>query len=90
MQDHIVIGGELQLRNTIDGDLALHSVIDGDAGIFMPIFPEAYAGPTTVTPGPEAQTLNTSGLMLPDNITIEPIPNNYGLITWDGSTLTVS
>lgn len=80
MQDHIVIGGEIQLRNTIDGQ----------AGLFMPLYPEAYSGPTTVTPGPEAQTLNTGGLMVPENITIEPIPNNYGLITWDGSTLTVS
>ena len=56
----------------------------------LPIFPEAYTGPTTVTPGPEAQTLNTAELMVAENIIIEPIPNNYGLITWDGHTITVS
>lgn len=51
---------------------------------------EPYTGPYSVTPSPEAQTLNTNGLRMTDNITIEPIPSNYGLITWNGSTLTVS
>lgn len=90
MQDRIVIGGEISLHNTIDGELSLHSVLDGQAGLFMPLYPEAYTGATTVVPGPEAQTLHTAGLMVSDDIVVEPIPSNYGLITWNGSTLTVS
>ena len=49
-----------------------------------------YEGPTEVTPSAETQTLETNGLRMTDNITINPIPNNYGLITWNGSTITVS
>ena len=51
---------------------------------------DPYEGNYTVTPSAETQTLDTRNLRMTDNITINPIPNNYGLITWNGSTLTVS
>ena len=56
----------------------------------IPIYPNTYTGETEVTPTNSTQTLRTSGFMLQSDITINPIPSNYGLITWDGSTLTVS
>lgn len=59
-----------------------------DQGI--PIYPDPYEGPYRVTPGEEAQTLETAERTVMENIIIEPIPSNYGLITWNGSTLTVS
>lgn len=49
-----------------------------------------YDGPYEVTPSNEMQTLNTDDLLMTQNVTINPIPSNYGLITWNGSTLTVS
>lgn len=49
-----------------------------------------YTGEYEVAPSDEAQTLQTNGLRMIDNLTISPIPSNYGLITWDGITLTVS
>lgn len=49
-----------------------------------------YTGEYEVTPSAEAQTLQTNGLRMLGNVTINPIPSNYGLITWDGITLTVS
>lgn len=49
-----------------------------------------YTGPTSVTPSAQAQTLHTKGTALLSDITIGAIPQNYGLVTWDGSTLTVS
>ena len=49
-----------------------------------------YDGETTVTPSGEVQVLPTAGLRLVGNVTVTPIPNNYGLITWDGSILTIS
>lgn len=51
---------------------------------------EEFDGPYEVTPTSESQTLHASGLFMREDITINPIPNNYGLITWNGSTLTVS
>lgn len=49
-----------------------------------------YQGPVTVTPSDTTQTLLTANRILTQNITIDPIPNNYGLIGWNGSVLTVS
>ena len=51
---------------------------------------DPYTGNYTVTPSTETQTLFTNNLRMTDNITIEAIPQNYGLITWNGATLTVS
>lgn len=51
---------------------------------------EPYDGETTVTPSAEVQTLRTGGTVLLTDIIVNPIPSNYGLITWNGATLTVS
>ena len=51
---------------------------------------EPYEGSYTVTPATETQTLLTNGKLLARDVTINPIPSNYGFITWNGSTLTVS
>ena len=51
---------------------------------------EIYDGPYEFTPSSETQTIYTKDKTLLENITINPIPNNYGLITWNGSILTVS
>lgn len=51
---------------------------------------DPYTGEVEVTPSAETQMLPTTGKRLLQNITIKPIPSNYGLITWNGSVLTVS
>ena len=51
---------------------------------------EPYEGEYTVTPSAEEQVLQTENLRMTGNITINPVPQNYGLITWSGSILTVS
>lgn len=51
---------------------------------------EEYSGETVVTPSAEAQVLQTGNRVVLENITINPIPSNYGLITWNGAVLTVS
>ena len=51
---------------------------------------EKYTGSYEVTPTNEEQTLPTKNKTLERNIVVNPVPNNYGLITWNGSTLTVS
>lgn len=50
----------------------------------------AYEGETEITPSETEQILQTKNFRMTANITINPIPPNYGLITWDGSTITVS
>lgn len=49
-----------------------------------------YSGEYEFTPSAETQTLPTAMRELTQDIVINPIPSNYGLITWNGSTLTVS
>ena len=51
---------------------------------------DPYTGEYTVTPSTETQVIHTNNLRMTDDITVNPIPSNYGLITWDGSTITVS
>jgi hypothetical protein len=51
---------------------------------------EPYEGTYDVTPTQSEQILYTDGLRMTDNVRIAPIPSNYGLITWNGSILTVS
>jgi hypothetical protein len=54
------------------------------------ITPERYSGEYEVTPSQSEQILTTDGLLMEGNVVVKPIPNNYGLITWNGSVLTVS
>lgn len=51
---------------------------------------DPYTGDYVVTPSEETQVLETNDLRMTGNVTINPIPNNYGLITWNGSIITVS
>ena len=92
-QDEVVIGGEISLISEIDGDCELTVPVDGQGDVVY-VVEEAtrphYAGPYTVTPSASEQHLATAGLVMDYDVTVAPIPNNYGLITWNGSTLTVS
>lgn len=49
-----------------------------------------YNGPYTFTPTQSEQTAEIRGMIAKQDIVIEPIPQNYGLITWNGSVLSVS
>ncbi len=50
-----------------------------------------YAGPYVVDPlRQEPVVLETAGLAMATNVVLNPIPKNYGLITWDGMVMTVS
>ena len=49
-----------------------------------------YTGRYTFTPSEETQTVSIQGKTASRDIIINPIPNNYGLITWNGAILTVS
>lgn len=49
-----------------------------------------YVGPYEFTPTRETQTIEIAGKTAEQNITINPIPQNYGLITQIGNRLMVS
>ena len=49
-----------------------------------------YTGPYAFTPSATTQIVPTSGLRMIDNVTINPVPSDYGHISWNGSVITVS
>lgn len=51
---------------------------------------DTYDGPYEFTPTQQEQIAPTAHKALLENIIINPIPSNYGLITYNGSVLTVS
>lgn len=49
-----------------------------------------YTGETEFTPTQQAQIVFTSGKVVLDNITINPIPSNYGLVTYHANIITIT
>lgn len=88
--DDLRLSGSLTPIAGLSGRLSGASSLSGKIGIPERITPAQYTGPTTVTPTQEQQVLHTQDFFLIENIVIEPIPNNYGLIEWNGAVLTVS
>lgn len=77
----------------LDGDLSLIIPVDGESGIVTKVIGQdlpTYTGATIVTPSTSEQVLATADKVVTRNIVVNPIPSNYGLITWNGSILTVS
>ena len=77
----------------LDGELSLNIPMDGEVGTVTKVVEHdlpTYTGETVVPPSTSEQVLNTADKVVTRNIVINPIPSNYGLITWNGSTLTVS
>lgn len=90
MFDTVVLDGELDLLIPQDGDCDLLVEQDGEVDVVTGISDRpAYTGPVQVTPTAEAQILPTASRTVLSDIIINPIPSNYGLITWNGATLTV-
>lgn len=90
MQVYGELTGTLTAPKGIQGTLAAAQSISGTLTVPQYVLPPSYTGPYEVTPSDTEQVLATDTFYMNGNITINPIPNNYGLITWDGSTITVS
>lgn len=91
-QDTVVLGGDWSSDLVIDGSCSLDVVRDGSANVITAIkggYP-VYAGPFEIAPAAEEQVIQMAGCVVPEDIKVGAIPSNYGLITWDGATLTVS
>lgn len=85
-----VLKGRILEQAAIKGTLTDTVQMAGGLKVPKVIYPPTYQGEVNITPSSETQILNTNEKYLTSNITINPIPNNYGLITWNGSVLTVS
>lgn len=84
------ITGSLSGIADLDGSLSGESTLNGTIQIYDGEAPPDYTGEYEVTPTQETQILETKRKRMVRNVTVNPIPEYYGLITWDGSVLTVS
>lgn len=84
------------LEATLSGESQISGVLQGVGSLVGAITVgkcsdiEVYTGSYEVTPTQSTQTLQTQDKLMNDNVQVLPIPSNYGLITWNGSVLTVS
>lgn len=92
MERVIVIDGEVELLLDADAQCDLLCPELGEFGVITALrdgYP-AYTGETEITPSESIQILQTGMKSVLTDITIQPIPSNYGLITYNGTTITVS
>ena len=94
-----VLGGDILAGTIIEATEALSGALDSTcydvAGevVFNAARGNASAKlePVTVTASSETQTIvPEQGVDGFNSITVNPVPSNYGLITYNGSTITVS
>jgi len=63
---------------------SVSTVTDGGTQITITSDTDPYTGSYVVTPSENQQVLNTANLRMASNVTINPIPSNYGRVIYDG------
>ena len=84
------LSGTITPRGTVRGSVRPIGSLSGTISRATSANYDHYVGPYEVTPTETAQLLCTAGLLMDDDVTVAPIPSNYGLISWDGTSLKVS
>ena len=94
-----LIRGESPLEVNIDddnqvfvlsGSVSISDTQKGVSGVAYEVSTaDVYTGSYSFTPSGEEQTIPISGLLATENIVIAAIPNNYGLVSWNGAYLTI-
>lgn len=82
--------GALSAVGRLDATLSGVQSLTATLSLPQAVAVDEYSGPYEFTPGNAPQVVDIANKKATADITIGPIPDNYGLITWDGSTLTVS
>lgn len=83
--------GVLRPAGVLQGRLQSGNAVHGMSGVIWHTDTTPYYdGSYEVDPTNEPQVFHTHGLKMRSDFVVGPIPQNYGLITWNGSVLTVS
>lgn len=90
LQEESRLCGQLQETVTLQG--TLQSTADLSADLTVPPIRGGipYGGNYEITPTEEIQVLETRGKILSRNITIQPIPTDYGKVTWTSGHLLIT
>ena len=84
------LSGEISGGLALSGELSTGLVLDGTLTRAAQTLTPVYSGDYSFTPTSQTQTIEIENKMATADIVINPIPSNYGLITWNGTSLTVS
>ena len=76
-------GGTVQIGG---GERLAEITVHGSGGTPVP----KYTGPYEFTPTDEAQTVTITGKQATQDITINPIPSNYGRVSYNGRIITIT
>lgn len=79
----------LSAPQDMSGDLSPAQNMEGELHIAPTPGIEYYEGEYEFTPAETIQTVPIIGKTATRNITVNPIPLNYGRLSWDGGRLTV-
>ena len=82
--------GVISAKNDLRGSISNDQEISGAVATAYTVGAAAFDGDYEITPTRETQIIKTAQTVLKRNIIVNPIPSNYGKITWDGGVLTVS
>ena len=84
-------GGDVVVVRSTAASVTVHSSsdeIDVSSAVVAGGIP--YTGSYEITPSVEEQVIGTTSRVFDRDIVVNPIPSNYGLITYDGVSITVS
>lgn len=93
MGDRVVLDGELSVNLRLDGELSVNLYMDGTPDKVIRVSDFAYPiyeGITEITPSDHPQILSTTNTTVVQDIVINPIPSNYGLVSWNGLGIRIS
>lgn len=83
-----IIGGGGGGAIEISGGGERHATISVTGSGALPV--PHYTGPYEFTPTAEEQRVSIARKQAEEDIIIHPIPRNYGLVTYNGSIITIS
>ena len=81
------VSDQYSLAAAVGEDITVESAL---AYVKQELHIDPYEGSYEITPSAETQVLHTEMKEMIHDLVINPIPSNYGLITWNGATRTVS
>lgn len=84
-----MLTGNLSSTSTLSGNLTSGRTLSGSMTLPQYIGADYYRGEYEFTPTEDTQTVQIEGLTALENIIINPIPQNYGRIDWNGMRLKV-
>lgn len=83
---HVSVSGASIPMTVNDGG---HQYSVGIGSEYSLVRNEYYDGSYSFTPSDEEQIIQSRNLVMRQNITIAPIPNNYGRVSYNGSVITI-